>query len=274
MQQSPTSPDQDLRVSLIQTSLHWHQPDQNRKMLEQKIQILAGTSDLVVLPEMFTSGFTLKPELSMTDNGDHSTISWMRNLAGETRCALTGSIAFALENGKFTNRMLFVTPEGSIQFYDKQHLFRMAGEQNRYIAGSDRVIVQLNGWNILLTVCYDLRFPVFCRNRNDYDLMLCVANWPSARRRPWRQLLQARAVENLAYVAGVNRVGKDGNGLDYSGDSMLVDFKGELLIDAPESEAFVKTRTLSAEELNSFRTRFPAWQDADSFELLNQQSRT
>lgn len=235
-------------------------------MFEALIKPLKGQTELVVLPEMFTSGFTMQPE-GMNENRESETLKWISNLAQECRCAITGSIAYHHDQGHFTNRMLFARHDGTVEHYDKRHMFRMAGEHERYQPGHKRVVVNYMDWKILLTVCYDLRFPVFCRNRNDYDLMLCVANWPAARRQPWRQLLQARAVENLAYVASVNRVGADGNGVEYSGDSMLVDYKGNTLIDREPGKIFVETQQLGAEALHEFRTKFPAWMDADEFEL-------
>lgn len=262
-----TSPVRSLRISLLQIDLHWQKPEKNRTMLETLIRPLKGQTELIVLPEMFTSGFTMHPEGVLEDGEEGATTPWLINLAEETNCAITGSIAYKHEDGRFTNRLLFARPDGSLEVYDKRHLFRMGGEHDRYKAGESRVVINFLDWKILLTICYDLRFPVFCRNRNDYDLMLCVANWPAPRRQPWRKLLQARAIENLAYVAGVNRIGTDGNDLEYSGDSMLVDYKGDLLIDAEPNEAFVQTHELDANALHEFKTKFPAWQDADDFEL-------
>lgn len=259
---------QDLTVSLIQTDLHWQQPDKNRAMLEQLIRPLAGKTDLVVLPEMFTTGFSMAPELSAEPDAAE-TLTWLQALATEINAAITGSVATRLnQDGEdsFVNRLLFVAPDQQA-YYDKRHLFRMGGEHEHYKAGSSRTLISYKGWRILPAICYDLRFPVFLRNRNEYDLLLCVANWPAARRLPWRTLLQARAIENLCFVVGVNRIGSDGNSLNYSGDSMLVDFKGGAMIDAPENAAFVETRVLNAEALEKFRAAFPAYLDADEFEL-------
>lgn len=262
-----TSPIRSMRISLIQTELHWHEPQKNREMLEELLRPLKGKTELIVLPEMFTSGFTMHPEQVQEDGSESETTQWLIQLAQDCNCAITGSIAFRHEDGSHTNRMLFARHDGTLEYYDKRHLFRMGGEHERYKAGSQRVVINYLDWKILLTVCYDLRFPVFCRNQHDYDLMLCVANWPAPRRMPWRQLLQARAIENLAYVAGVNRIGTDDNGLEYSGDSMLVDFKGNILIDREPNTAFVETHKLDAQHLHDFKTKFPAWQDADEFDL-------
>ena len=258
------SPATDLRITLIQCDLRWHDPQANKAMYAEKISTVAGITDLIVLPEMFTSGFTT--EIDGFDTSGAPTTDWMKEQAKLSGAAVTGSTVFKVDGGH-VNRMLFVTPEGLVHHYDKTHLFRMAGEHERYVAGDKRVVIDFKDWKILLTVCYDLRFPVFCRNRQDYDLMLCVANWPAARRAPWRTLLQARAIENLAYSVGVNRIGLDGKGLEYSGDSMLIDFKGEALIDLPRDTDFIETQTISLAKLANFRDKFQAWRDADRFEL-------
>ncbi len=254
----------DLRVSIVQSDLLWHQPAANRDMFEEHVRKLSGSTDLILLPEMFTSGFTMEVD-GLEDIGS-PTSDWMREQARLSGAALCGSTVYKTANGH-VNRLLFASPDGDITHYDKTHLFRMAGEHERYVAGARRVVTEYMGWRILLLVCYDLRFPVFCRNRQDYDLVLCVANWPAARRHPWRVLLQSRAIENQAFVAGVNRVGEDGNGVAYSGDSMLVDFKGHALIDREPDEKFVATETLSLKALENFREKFQAWRDADEFSL-------
>ncbi len=256
---------QDLRISLVQPELHWQDPEANRLMFEQLLAPLSGSTDLVVLPEMFTTGFTMAPE-GLAEPEQGPTLDWMHQQSVRLGAAICGSLVTATARG-FVNRLLFVTPDGETHSYDKRHLFRMADEHQHYAPGTRRVLIEYRGWRILPTVCYDLRFPVFLRNRNDYDLMVCVANWPAARRHPWRVLLQARAIENLCYVAGVNRVGQDGKGVNYSGDSMLVDFKGVAVLDQSSGVPFVETTTLSARALAKFRAAFPAWQDADMFEL-------
>lgn len=269
-----------LRTTLVQTELCWLDPAANRQMLEAKFLALKGKTDLIVLPEMFTSGFTIEPEMMNDIDG---TVAWLQAQAQFLGAAITGSVACDLSHQdsiiekpapkntsdntkpRFVNRMLFVTPEGDLFQYDKVHLFKMADEHKRYQAGSERCVITYKGWRILLTVCYDLRFPVFCRNRNDYDLMLCVANWPTTRAHHWRSLLIARAIENQAYVVGVNRVGKDGNGLEYSGDSLAIDYLGELLVDKPNE--WVETLVFDQQALMAYRQCFPAWEDADDFSI-------
>lgn len=257
----PTS----LRVSLVQTELVWQNPAANRTHFAALLQNLVGQTDLIVLPEMFTTGFMMTPETHAEAYGG-DTFTWLQTQANQLQAAICGSVATEV-NGRYTNRFMFVTPGSEVQFYDKRHLFRMGDEVNHYSAGSERKTFNYQGFRILPQVCYDLRFPVFMRNRNDYDLAIVVANWPAVRRKPWRTLLQARAIENQSYVLGVNRVGTDGLGLAYSGDSLAVDFKGELLIDQAEGIAFVETTPLDLNALKQFREQFPAWMDADEFSL-------
>lgn len=254
---------QDLKVTLIQPDMHWQSPAENRMMYEQLMDQNASNTDLVLLPEMFSTGFTMDSRAAAEPMGGES-CQWLQQQAQQRGIAITGSLAI-VSGDSYVNRMIFSFPDGNQIFYDKRHLFRMAGEHERYQPGDKRVVVEYRGWRILLQVCYDLRFPVFSRNNNDYDLALYVANWPEPRRQPWRKLLQARAIENLCYVAGVNRVGTDANGHKYSGDSMLVDFKGELLIDHQPSVPFCDTAILSGQSLAQFKESFPAWMDADSF---------
>ena len=256
---------QNLRTSLVQTRLDWHKPSVNRERLTELMAPLAEQTDLIVLPEMFATGFTMAPE-EVAEPMNGPSVRWLQDQARSLGAAICGSLA--IDDEGFRNRMLLVTPDGEIQHYDKRHLFRMANEQNHYSAGTERTVFEYKGWRILPQVCYDLRFPVWCRNRDDYDLMICVANWPSPRRHAWRTLLQARAIENQGYVIGVNRIGEDGKGLEYSGDSLLVDFKGQALLDGPPGEPFIKTGLLSGEALQQFRQTFPAWQDADHFDLM------
>lgn len=259
----PDTPTADLNVTLVQTKLHWHQPEQNRHMLEQKLANLPPT-DLIILPEMFTTGFSMQAaELAEPTQGP--TLAWMQQLAQDKGTVVTGSVIIE-DSGNYYNRLFWVRPDGSYQTYDKRHLFRMAQEEKTFTAGAQHLLVELNGWKIMPLICYDLRFPVWSRNTAGYHLVLYVANWPERRSLAWRTLLQARAIENLAYCAGVNRVGEDENGIAYSGDSAVHSPEGETLFSLAHEET-VKTLTLSAEKLREFRARFPAYLDADSFTL-------
>lgn len=255
----------DLRVTLVQSMLHWEDAAANRTMLGARLAALKGATDLVVLPEMFTTGFTMRSaELAEEMNGP--TALWMREQARSLDAALYGS-AIIQDQGQCFNRGLFVKPDGEVAVYDKRHLFRFASETDHYSAGRERVVVQWRGWRLLLQVCFDLRFPVFARNRGDYDAILYVANWPEARRFPWSQLLIARAIENQCYAAGVNRVGMDGKGIHYSGDSALIDPRGAVIASIEPSREGVATATLAWEELDDFRKKFPVALEADDFGL-------
>lgn len=254
---------QNLNVTLVQCELAWEQPEDNRRQIGGILANSTPDTDLIVLPEMFTTGFSMKA-LENAEEPGGATEAWMSGLATQYDCAVTGSIAVRVEQGVY-NRMLFATPDG-MQYYDKRHLFRMAGEHKRYQAGEQRVIVQWRDWRILLQVCYDLRFPVFSRNCEDYDLVLYVANWPAARRYHWRQLLIARAIENLCCVVGVNRIGADAKGLEYSGDSLAVAADGTLLEDALNN-GVATTVALDAGALQKYRKGFPCHLDADRFQL-------
>ncbi len=261
-----------LHVAVLQSSLHWQHAAANRAQFSQQIAELVQSAttplDLLVLPEMFNSGFSMQPERFAEDaNGD--TVHWLQAHAKQYQLALAGSIAIRTAQG-FVNRLLFVTPDGTVQHYDKRHLFRMGDEHQHYQAGSERVIVQYRGWRVLLQICYDLRFPVFARNRNDYDLALYVANWPAPRARIWSTLLSARAIENQAYVIGCNRVGADPNGLQYSGDSVVLDVVGAPLASLPAHRVGALCATLDKQALDEFRRSFPAHLDSDEFVLQSQ----
>ncbi len=255
----------DLRVTLVQRMLHWEDAEANRRMFADQSRGLAGTTDLLVLPEMFTTGFSMRSE-ALAETMDGPTVAWMRDQSKVIGAAIYGSIIVE-EAGRYYNRGLFVKPDGAVTHYDKRHLFRMAEEHDHFASGSQRVVVEHAGWRILLQVCYDLRFPVFSRNTNDYDLALYVANWPEARRYPWSQLLIARAIENLACVVGVNRVGMDGKGIHYSGDSVAIGPRGEVLGALEASREGFLTVTLDGAALQEFRTKFPAHLDADRFTI-------
>ncbi|MEH8017431.1 amidohydrolase [Rheinheimera muenzenbergensis] len=251
-----------LKVALLQTELVWQDAPANRNQLA--VQLQQVKADLIVLPEMFSSGFSMQSGAIAEPQGE--TLAWLKQQATLCGAALCGSVATRIDSG-CVNRCYFVTPDGSVSYYDKKHLFRMAGEHQAYQAGVERVVVAYRDWRILLQVCYDLRFPVFSRNRNDYDIALYVANWPAARRHAWSTLLQARAIENQAFVLGCNRVGRDGNGVDYSGDSMVVDYTGQAVAELAPKQAAVLCATLDYAQLAQYRQNFPAYLDADRFQL-------
>ncbi len=255
----------DLNVSLIQTALVWENPVQNRINLEQKIRAINENSDIVILPEMFTTGFSMNPNY-LAEKMDGVTIAWMTNLAAELNVAITGSIIIE-ENGLFRNRLVFVTQDGVIHHYDKRHTFTLAGEHKVYEAGKEKVIFDYLGWKICPLICYDLRFPVWARNVEDYDLLLYVANWPKPRVNAWNALLQARAIENMSYCIGVNRVGLDANALEYSGHSACYDVLGNKISTIPANKEFTETVTLSKEHIKDYRARLQFLEDRESFSV-------
>ena len=262
----------NLRISLVQGATVWHDPAANREYYGGLLAPLHDTTDLVLLPETFTSGFS-NEALDTAETMEGQTLAWMRTQAAKLGAAIAGSVQIRDGDGVY-NRLLFVTPDGGVSHYDKRHLFRYAHEHERYAAGRDRLVVEWKGWRICPLVCYDLRFPVFSRNRYDverpealdYDLALYVANWPAARDHAWNTLLRARAIENLCYVAGLNRVGEDGNGIRYNGDSAVIDFLGHPVTECADMEV-VTTSTLLGSELARHRQKFPAMLDGDRFEL-------
>jgi predicted amidohydrolase len=255
-----------LRVALAQCPLRWEDASGNRTDFAALLAPLVGKVDLVVLPEMFTTGFTMQPA-ALAEPPEGDTAQWLRGQARALDAAITGSVV-CVEGGRHYNRLLWCTPDGATRHYDKRHLFRMAGEHERYTPGSDGLVVSWRGARIAPLVCYDLRFPVFSRRRPgyDYDVLVYVANWPAPRREAWRALLVARAIENQCYVIGVNRIGTDGKGLEYSGDSLVADPRGRLLAD-PGAEPGLAFATLDLAALRDFRDRFPAHLDADRFTL-------
>lgn len=256
---------QDLTIAFIQSDLHWESPAANRAMFEEKIWQLNRSVDVVVLPEMFTTGFTMNAR-SFAEPMNLHTFKWMKQMATHTKSAICGSY-IVQEEGLFYNRLLWMNPDGTFVSYDKKHLFRMAGEDQVYGSGTRKNIISYKGWNICPLVCYDLRFPVWSRNvNNSYDILLYVANWPQARVHAWNTLLRARAIENLSYTIGVNRIGLDGLQIQYSGQSACVDFKGEDLLNMKDQEG-IGYITLSAQDLQDFREKFPSWKDADHFTL-------
>lgn len=262
----------DLRVSLIQGDTRWHDPRANCEMYGAMMADLGGKTDLIVLPETFTSGFS-NEAIANAEKMEGPSLVWMREQAAKLGAVVTGSMQIREGNNVY-NRLLWAAPSGELQHYDKRHLFRMAKEHERYASGRHRLTLELKGWRVCPLVCYDLRFPVFVRNRFnvetagrfDYDLLVFVANWPSARRYAWRTLLRARAIENLCCLAAVNRVGCDGNSLEYSGDSVALDHLGQAIVECG-SKPQVVTATFDAIALAMHRAQFPAQLDADNFEL-------
>ncbi len=267
--------DQRLVITVIQTNLHWEQKELNLQMLEGKIMGLKERTEVIVLPEMFSTGFSMKPEV-LAETMEGETINWIKRIAASKKAIVTGSVIIE-EGSHYYNRLIWMLPTGQFGIYDKRHRFAYAGEHQHYTAGTKRLIASVKGWRINLQVCYDLRFPVWSRqklpvgsgseNKPEYDILVYVANWPERRNNAWKTLLQARAIENQCYVVGVNRVGKDGNDIDHSGDSMIIDPMGEILYHK-NGEEDMFTLTLDKEHLEKVREKFPFWLDADRFTML------
>ncbi len=254
-----------LRITLAQYDVVWENASANRLKLDQLLEPLKGQTDLILLPEMFTTGFSMNArKLAETMEGD--SVIWMKKQAHEIGSAIAGSLIIK-ENEQYFNRFLFVEPSGQINFYDKKHLFSMGGENQYFHCGNKRVMVNYAGWRIALFVCYDLRFPVWCRSINDADLILFTANWPEKRRYVWQTLTKARAIENQLYVAGVNRTGTDGNGVIYAGESTVIGPKGEVLCDLKNHAVLVDTCAVTLQELTRLRSKFPVAKDEDHFEI-------
>jgi omega-amidase len=260
-----------LSVTIIQTDIHWEDKRANLELFEQKIFSIKEKTEIVVLPEMFSTGFSMKPEL-LAETMDEETLQWMKRIATTKKIILTGSVIIK-EAGNYYNRLIWMLPNGDCGYYDKRHLFAYAEEDEHYTRGNKRLIASVKGWKINLLVCYDLRFPIWARQQvqteePEYDVLIYVANWPERRVHAWKTLLQARAIENQCYVVGVNRVGNDGNNIHYSGESMIVDPLGEVIYTKKDEEDIV-TITLDQSHLNKIREKFPFWKDADQFRLTN-----
>ncbi|WP_395077802.1 nitrilase family protein [Flavobacterium sp.] len=253
-----------MKIAIIQTQLFWENPSENRKHFEQKINSISENVDLIVLPEMFTSGFTMNPE-TVAETMSGKTIQLLILLAKAKNCAITGSLVIA-ENNNFYNRMVFIFPNGNIEFYDKKHLFTLAGENKVYTAGNQKKIVEFPDFKICLQICYDLRFPTFSRNIEDYDLLIFVANWPKPRINAWDILLKARAVENMCFVIGANRIGVDENKNEYTGHSQAIDFLGNVLL-KPEANEGVFITTLDKNAMNETRQKLGFLNDRDIFTM-------
>ncbi|MCP5178282.1 MAG: amidohydrolase [Pseudomonadales bacterium] len=255
-----------LTIAIVQTTTAWHDAAANRRRFDQFLASVPGNVSLVLLPEMFTTGFTMQPE-QVAEGPAGITTRWMTDWAERGRFVLGGSVVTAA-GADYFNRFLWAEPGGGIRAYDKRHCFRMAGEHEHYAAGRTRPVWTVNGGRVRPSVCYDLRFPVWLRCRGDYDVLVCVANWPAARLDAWDALLKARAIENQAFVAGVNILGTDGNGVVYDGGSAVYAPDGRSLLAAGNAEG-VFTVDLDLTELAAYRERFPAWRDADRFEVLD-----
>lgn len=264
-----------LTVSLIQSDLHWEDKEANLRMFEEKINNIQDKTHIIILPEMFNTGFSMSAE-KLAEPMSGKTILWMKQMAAKKKVIITGSVIIE-EDGYFFNRLIWMLPNGQHGHYDKRHLFAYAKEDQHYTAGANRFIASVNGWKVNLQVCYDLRFPVWARqdagktsaelNPFEYDVLIYVANWPQRRIHAWKTLLQARAIENQCYSIGVNRVGDDANGIHYTGCSMVVDPMGEVLYQQEDKED-IETITLDKKYLADIRQRFPFWKDADIFRLL------
>ncbi|SFC86250.1 amidohydrolase [Algibacter pectinivorans] len=255
----------DLKIALIQTDLAWENPDQNRVNFTKKIKNISEDVDIIVLPEMFTSGFTMNAS-AVAETMDGKTVTWLKELALQVDAAIVGSMVI-LEGNAFYNRLLFVMPSGQVTHYDKRHSFTLVGEEKVYTSGTKKVIVDYKGWKICPLICYDLRFPVWARNTEDYDVLLYVANWPKPRVSAWDTLLKARAIENMSYCVGVNRVGVDGVNAVYSGHSAVYDVLGEPLVTCAPNKDTIKIATLEKRHVEAYRNKLKFLNDKDQFKI-------
>ncbi|WP_299116223.1 amidohydrolase [uncultured Winogradskyella sp.] len=256
----------DLKIALIQTDLVWESPEENRRNFHQKIESISDVVDIIVLPEMLSSGFTMNA-ISVAETMNGKTLTWLKELASKKNVAITGSLVIS-ENNNFYNRSVFVHPHGKVDTYDKRHTFTLAGEHKTYTAGTTKTIIDYQGWKICPLVCYDLRFPVWARNTEDYDVLLYVANWPKPRINAWDALLKARAIENMSYCIGVNRVGKDANGHEYPGHSACYDVLGRKMSNLKAHQESIEVVTLEKTIIETYRNKLNFLNDRDSFTLL------
>ncbi len=257
---------QDLTVTLIQAPLDWEDKSANLHRFDQHLATLDGKTDLIILPEMFSTGFSMQPK-PLAEAPTGPTIGWMAEKAQQTGAVIVGSL-IVTENGAFYNRLIWMQPDGQSLFYDKRHLFTLSGEDRDYQPGNKKLIATLNGWKVCPLICYDLRFPVWSRNTHQYDLLLYVANWPEARRKAWISLLTARAIENQAYTIGLNRIGEDGNGLKYTGDSLAIDYAGDSLLQVTQQEG-AYTLQLNYASQQTFRKKLAFLADQDPFKIID-----
>ena len=254
-----------LTVALVQTTLSWENPNENRRLLNDKINSISNGVDLIVLPEMFTSGFTMNASI-VAESMNGKTLTWLKELSKTKSAAIVGSLVI-LENDHYYNRLVFIEPSGKITTYDKRHTFTLAGEHKVYTAGIEKVVLNYKGWNICPLICYDLRFPVWARNVENYDLLLYVANWPKVRINAWDNLLKARAIENMSYCVGVNRVGLDGNNYEYTGHSAAYNVLGHRLDSIKENTENIEIVTLEKDHIKTYREKLGFLDDQDHFNL-------
>lgn len=257
---------EELKIALIQSDLVWENPEQNRLNFTDKLETLDETVDIIILPEMFTSGFTMNAK-SVAETMNGATVSWMIGLAKTKQIAIAGSTVI-FENGNYYNRFLLVEPSGKLSYYDKRHTFTLAGEDKVYKAGNQKIVISYKGWKLCPMVCYDLRFPVWARNTDNYDVLIYVANWPVPRIDAWDTLLKARAIENMSYCIGVNRIGVDGIGVKYCGSSTVYDVLGKKLTNIPLNKEVVEIVTLSKNHIRKYRNALKFLEDRDEFNLL------
>lgn len=256
-----------MKLTLIQSEIIWENKFRNFERIGEMLTSIPCGTDLVILPEMFNTGFSMNPA-ELAESPKSVTFDWMHDIAAKFNFGICGSYIVS-ENGKFHNRWIFVSPEGDIWSYDKRHLFTISGEEELFTRGKERLVFSFRGTRICPNICYDLRFPVWSRNRNDYDLLINSANWPESRRDVWITLLKARALENQCFVAGVNRIGIDGAGIRYCGDSMILGPKGEIITESRQNEECIISGEISIGELSDFRKKFPVLNDSDDFTIVN-----
>tara|TARA_R110002072_G_scaffold114541_11_gene244635 strand:+ start:307 stop:1182 length:876 start_codon:yes stop_codon:yes gene_type:complete len=259
---------EELKITLVQSDLVWEDPSKNLENFDKCLNLSDNLGHLVILPEMFATGFSMQPQkFAINSKPQHQGLTWMLKTAEEKKLAICGSL-ISEEDGKYFNRLYFVLPNGEYHTYNKRHLFSLAGEEKIYSPGDTKLVIDYLGWRINPLICYDLRFPVWCRNDAEIDLQIFVANWPERRSEAWKSLLKARAIENMCFVAGLNRIGDDGNGIYHSGDSCLFNELGDLVSDIPSGKASIKTYTLGKNALMKSRNRFGFLNDRDGFKLL------
>ena len=255
-----------LKITILQSTIIWQNNSENLSQFSEKIKKIEGETDIIILPEMFTTGFSMEPQ-DIAEKMDGKTIQWMRNISKESNCAIAGSLIIK-EDDKYYNRFLFVYPSGEINQYNKRHLFTLAGEDKIYTAGIEKIIIDYKGWKICPLICYDLRFPVWARNVENYDILVYVANWPKPRINAWDSLLMARSIENMCYTIGVNRVGVDGSKLEYNGHSAVYNCLGEKIGMTEENKEITLSVTLDKDHISEARNRLPFLNDKDSFKIL------